>query len=62
MAKYKNHEYFLDKDGLWKVVIGDELFVVALDDSKEKGRKCIIWKNNSEECCKRYIDHITKTR
>jgi hypothetical protein len=54
---YKGIQYFKDKDGFWKVHLGnDELFIVALDDSKECGRKTIVSSNNSEDACKRFID------
>jgi len=58
METYKGYKYFLDKDGLWKVVLGDNLFIVALDDSKSFGNKKIILDRNNKETCKKYIDLI----
>ena len=57
MREYKNYNYFLDKDGLWKVMLDkNHFFVVALDDSKLISNKKIAWNKNNEETCKKYID------
>lgn len=57
MKMYKEYCYFKDKDGLWKVLLPEnQIFIVALDDSKEESQRKIVWKNNSEETCKRFID------
>ncbi|MEA3515523.1 MAG: hypothetical protein U9R34_08665 [Nanoarchaeota archaeon] len=59
MGEYKGYKYFLDKDKLWKIILSDNhIFIVALDDSKTYGNRKIIWKNNNEETCKKYIDLI----
>lgn len=61
MNKYKEYFYFLDEDGLWKVKLDEEnLFIVALDDSKINGKRKLIEEKNNEETCIEYIDHITK--
>jgi NAD-dependent SIR2 family protein deacetylase len=61
MKHYRGCQYFKDKDGLWKVVIDAETsFVVAFDDSKLNGKKKVIWKKNTEDVCKKYIDYIVK--
>ncbi len=54
---YKGYEYHKDKDGLWKVLLSNEqIFIVALDDSKNEGVRKINWKNNSELTCRKFID------
>ena len=61
MKEYKGHNYFLDKDGLWKVILDrDRLVIVALDDSKLFSNRKIIDNKNNEKTCKEYIDLITK--
>jgi len=59
MALYQGYTYFLDVDDLWKVVLEDGiLYVVALDDSKDSGRKKINQEHNTEERCMAFIDRI----
>jgi hypothetical protein len=61
MKKYKGYKYFLDEDGLWKVILSKDIFfIVALDDSKIYGNKKIISKYNNEQSCKKFIDLIKK--
>lgn len=59
MKEYRDYKYFLDKDKLWKIVLDDnQIFIVALDDSKTYGNRKIVWENNNERTCKKYIDLI----
>lgn len=61
MKEYNGYKYFQDKDGLWKVVLGDNsLFIVALDDSKFCGYRKVVWEKNNEETCREYIDYINQ--
>ena len=60
MNKYRGYRYFLDKDGLWKIILTTgHVFIVALDDSKLFGNKRIVYEKNTEKTCKEYIDIIT---
>jgi len=56
MPEYRGMIYVKDRDGLWKVKINNDWFIVALDDSKNFGVKRIVWPNNTSEICKRFID------
>jgi len=58
LKTYRGVTYLLDKDGIWKVIIDDNAFVVALDDSKLGGGKRFFDEANSEEKCKEYIDWL----
>ena len=59
MLKYKGYKYFKDKDNLWKVILDEgHFFIVALDDSKIKGKKEINLSMNNQETCKRYISWL----
>lgn len=61
MREYKGYKYFKNESGLWTVILDrDSLFIVALDDSKAHGNRKIVWNNNNEDTCKRFIDIITK--
>lgn len=57
---YKGFTYFKDNNGIWKVAINDTEFIVALDDTKEIGRKIIIEEKNNENTCKEFIDYICR--
>jgi hypothetical protein len=56
MPVHRGMTYFQDSDGLWKVRIGDGLFIAALDDSKIVGERSICSKHNTPETCKTFID------
>lgn len=56
---YKNHKYYLDNDGLWKVEKDGVVFVVALDDSKTNGDRFINENANNEKTAKQYIDFMS---
>lgn len=58
MKEYLGYAYFKDIDGLWKVVVGDSLFIVALDDSKINSNKIILASKNAEAVCKEYIEWL----
>ena len=60
MQIYKGYSYLLDKDGLWKVLLDESLFVVAMDDSKICNLKRIIPEKNNENTCKRFIDWLSR--
>ncbi|MFW6025015.1 MAG: hypothetical protein ACOCRX_01605 [Candidatus Woesearchaeota archaeon] len=60
MKTYKGYKYYTD-NGIWKVLLDNETeFIVALDDSKIKGKKEIIWEMNNEETCKKLINILVK--
>lgn len=56
MPEYRGMIYVKDQDGLWKVKTNNDWFIVALDDSKNSGVKRVVWRNNTPEICKRFID------
>lgn len=56
MQKYRGLGYFKDTDGLWKVMIDSQAFIVALDDSKTSGSRRIEPDRNNEDTCKAFID------
>ena len=58
MKSYKGYNYFKDYDGLWKVIIDGDEFIVALDDSKLSGKREIISKFNNEKSCRKLIDFL----
>lgn len=58
MKIYRNIIYFKDKDNLWKINYNNNLFIVALDDSKLNSNKKIINSKNNEKTCKKYIDWL----
>lgn len=60
MKEYRGYRYFQDSDSLWKVIVGDVIFIVALDDSKFISVRKIVWEKNNEETCKKFIDYLVK--
>lgn len=60
MKTYKGYKYFKDKDNLWKVILKNSMFVVALDDSKFISGRNIIDEKNNEQTCIEFIDLISK--
>jgi hypothetical protein len=58
MPIYRNIKYIKDKDLLWKILINNSIFIVALDDSKTNGNRKIIKSKNNEKTCKKFIDWL----
>lgn len=58
MPNYRGIQYLKDSDGLWKVMMSGDVFIVALDDSKTFGKKTINWQRNNSQTCKEYIDWV----
>jgi hypothetical protein len=58
MPYYKEIEYYLDNDNLWKVKIDDSIIIIALDDSKVDDNRVIRDKKNNEKSCREYIDWL----
>lgn len=60
MQNYKGYSYFKDVDELWKVIVNNSQFIVALDDSKLGSERKIIPSKNNKLTCKKYIDWLSE--